>query len=59
MCGNIYSLMLVNALIEEGVTVQEWYYASNPPKEDGICDKCGHELSLLDMIPFIRLISVS
>ena len=22
-------------LIANGVTVQEWYYASNPPKEDG------------------------
>ncbi len=22
-------------LLDSGVTVQEWYYASNPPKEDG------------------------
>ena len=26
-------VMLVNALIEDGVTVQEWYSASEPPKD--------------------------
>ena len=26
---------LADCLINNGVTVQEWYYASNPPKEDG------------------------
>ena len=26
---------LVDFLLNHGVTVQEWYYASNPPKEDG------------------------
>lgn len=26
---------IADYLISKGVTVQEWYYASNPPKEDG------------------------
>ena len=26
---------LADFLISNGVTVKEWYYASNPPKEDG------------------------
>ena len=26
---------IADHLIANGVTVQEWYYASNPPKEDG------------------------
>lgn len=33
--NNMAMMQLVDYLISNGVTVQEWYYASNPPKEDG------------------------
>ncbi len=29
------SEILAKRLIAHGVTVQEWYYSNNPPKEDG------------------------
>ena len=37
-CGYVEEVkaeVLADRLIANGVTVQEWYYASNPPKEDG------------------------
>ena len=33
--GSNTSEEIAENLIGHGVTVQEWYYASNPPKEDG------------------------
>lgn len=33
--GSNTSEEIAENLIAHGVTVQEWYYASNPPKEDG------------------------
>lgn len=33
--GSCYYYRVTDRLIANGVTVQEWYYASNPPKEDG------------------------
>ncbi len=40
ICANDYSdhtedEYIADTLLDNGVTVQEWYYASNPPKEDG------------------------
>ena len=34
-CGSNTSEEIAENLIAHGVTVQEWYSASNPPKEDG------------------------
>ena len=33
--GSCYYYRVADSLIAHGVTVQEWYSASNPPKEDG------------------------
>lgn len=33
--NNMAMMQLADYLISNGVTVQEWYPASNPPKEDG------------------------
>jgi len=35
MYYDVDALAIAQHLITHGVTVQEWYYASNPPKEDG------------------------
>ena len=34
-CARHWAEIIADGLIANCVTVQEWYYASNPPKEDG------------------------
>ena len=34
-CARHWAEVIADGLIANGVTVQEWYSSSNPPKEDG------------------------